>query len=260
MNPGQEDSFSDRISECTHIVFDLDGVFYPYPRCFPAVCNLASARAAHKLGVPLSTKKAWHLADETYRDYGTPFGYMTEYGVPYDRGHHAYHELLPPTLVPVSSALIAPADLQGCPLEVSILSHSNRGWINSILARFGVAEFFPEERIFGLEDVEYTMKSVSERPYEIVADRLGVSPGQCVMVEDSRRNLYRAHTLGYKTVWLSGKNQVKPEGYSYVDVTLPRLPDFMERVAALPDARAARAGAQARCGVSAPSKTAQRYG
>src|SRR5262249_26225932 len=83
-------------------------------------------------------------------------------------------------------------------LRVAVVSSSPRAIISAFLDRLGVADLFPGRARVGAEDV--TAGKPAPEPYLRGAERLGVSPAECVVFEDASAGLESARAAGMKRV------------------------------------------------------------
>ena len=93
---------------------------------------------------------------------------------------------------------------QNCPLTLVAFSNGPRKYVKRVLVELGVAEFFPEERLFAVDDVLPYCKPEKEA-FDKILTILKVRPEECVMVEDSMKNIRAAKALGMKTILVAGR-------------------------------------------------------
>jgi putative hydrolase of the HAD superfamily len=128
-------------------------------------------------------------------------------------------------------------------LNLVAFSNSPRKYAQRVLEELGMWEtVFRAETLFAVDDVLPHCKPEKEA-FEIIFRRVGVtSPEECVMVEDSMKNIKRAKELGMKTVLITGGSTKRAAGDSgvydtpeqddpAVDVAIEKIEDFR---AALP--------------------------
>jgi HAD superfamily hydrolase (TIGR01509 family) len=100
--------------------------------------------------------------------------------------------------------------LQRVPLPAAVVSNSRMLRVSASVRRAGLTEIFAE-RIFSAEQV------ARPKPYPDVylfaADRLGVEPARCLVVEDSIAGLNAARAAGMKTIAFVGGSHI-PDGYA----------------------------------------------
>ena len=89
------------------------------------------------------------------------------------------------------------AMLSALPLRRAVYTNANTEYSWRVLRALGVADHF--ERVIGIEDVGLRNKFHREA-YEQALTLLGVRGPECIMVEDTVRNLRPAKALGLTTV------------------------------------------------------------
>ncbi len=86
----------------------------------------------------------------------------------------------------------------GAGLALGIVTNGNRRMTYSRLERTGIRELF--------DAIVYSTGVGAEKhalePFQVVTDRLGVRPDECVMVGDQRDEDMAATCLGMRTVWV----------------------------------------------------------
>ncbi len=97
--------------------------------------------------------------------------------------------------------------LQSCPLQLVAFSNGPRVYIQRVLETLGLWDLFGEERLFAVDDVLPYCKPEPEA-FQLIFERLGIHrPEECVMVEDSMKNIRQAKALGMKTVLITGRDE-----------------------------------------------------
>lgn len=98
-------------------------------------------------------------------------------------------------------------DLIECKKKLNLVAFSNgpRKYVKRVLIELGLFQpLFGEERLFAVDDVLPSCKPEKEA-FEKVFSKVGVTdPTQCIMIEDSMKNIRRAKELGMKTVLVMG--------------------------------------------------------
>lgn len=94
-------------------------------------------------------------------------------------------------------------DLKEIQLNVVAFSNGPRIYVKRVLQELGLWESFGEDKLFAVDDVLPHCKPEREA-FEKVFETLGVKPGECIMVEDSMKNIRKAKELGMKTVLVTG--------------------------------------------------------
>lgn len=107
---------------------------------------------------------------------------------------HPLSEILP-ALVPVAGAAETLGRLNG---RKAIFSNAPSFYVRALAEAMNITPHF--DGLFGTDDFGLLYKP-HPQSYLTVCGKLGVQPGQCVMVDDSADNLQAAKNLGMKTVW-----------------------------------------------------------
>jgi putative hydrolase of the HAD superfamily len=99
-------------------------------------------------------------------------------------------------------------DLEDCKLIHVAFSNSPRIYAKRVLQELGLFEVFGEERLFAVDDVLPSCKPEKEA-FEKIFQKLGVTAEECVMLEDSMKNIRRAKELNMKTVLVTGEGRMR---------------------------------------------------
>ena len=92
--------------------------------------------------------------------------------------------------------------------KLNIVGFSNgpRKYVSRALKEIGLDHFFPPKSLFAVNDVLPYCKPDSDS-FQLVFERVGVVPEECIMVEDSMKNIRAAKSLGMKTILVVGKGR-----------------------------------------------------
>jgi putative hydrolase of the HAD superfamily len=130
--------------------------------------------------------------------------------------------------------------LEACPLKLVAFSNGPRGYVERVLQELGLWDIF-EGRLYAVDDVLPYCKPEREA-FELIFDQLGVSsPEECVMVEDSMKNIRQAKAVGMKTVLITGREESgrilpedKPEvSDPAVDCSMATIEEFRSKLSGL---------------------------
>jgi len=94
-------------------------------------------------------------------------------------------------------------DLAASPLRLVAFTNGPRRYALKVLDALGVRAFFPDDQVFAVEDMMPHCKPEAEA-FRKVLEAVGASPEECVMLEDSMKNIRAAKKLGMRTVLVSG--------------------------------------------------------
>jgi putative hydrolase of the HAD superfamily len=93
-------------------------------------------------------------------------------------------------------------------LDIVAFSNGPRKYISRVLKEIGLISFIPPEKLFAVNDVLPYCKPEKES-FQAVLDRVGVKAEECIMVEDSMKNIHVAKSMGMKTILVCGKGRRK---------------------------------------------------
>lgn len=91
--------------------------------------------------------------------------------------------------------------------KLAILSNDSSRWSRYIREKFGMNPYFDVINISG----DLKMKKPDRRVFELAMQQLGVEAGDCLYIDDRRKNLGAARALGMDTVLFNSRN-VEYEG------------------------------------------------
>jgi putative hydrolase of the HAD superfamily len=94
-------------------------------------------------------------------------------------------------------------DLEACPLVLVAFSNGPRKYVKRVLQQLGLWELFGEERLYAVDDVLPYCKPEKEA-FELIFERVGCKAEECILFEDSMKNIRGAKELGVKTVLITG--------------------------------------------------------
>jgi putative hydrolase of the HAD superfamily len=197
------------------ILFDLDNTIYPLGS---GVMELISQRIsrfmAEQMGLP--PDEVNRLRHDYWVQYGTTLrGLQIHHGVDPEEYLAFVHD------IPVEDLLHPDPELDWMLAELApektIFTNATTEHARRVLRALGVERHF--SRVFDIRFLDYRSKP-NEDAYRRVLDALSVAAEQCLLVEDSARNIEPARALGMKTV-LVGEGPV--DG---ADFTIPRILDL----------------------------------
>ncbi len=183
-------------------LFDLDNTLHDAGRWVFARMNGEMTRYVQQtLGV--DTAEADRLRREYWQRYGsTLLGLMRHHGV---RAAHFLHEThrfegLEQNVLGHRHDLAAIARLRG---RRVVLTNAPRAYALRVLGALRATTLFDE--VIAIEDMtmfHQLRPKPDRRMLRHVAQRLGVAPHQCVLVEDAPENLRAAREIGMPGVWM----------------------------------------------------------
>ncbi|MCP4537990.1 MAG: pyrimidine 5'-nucleotidase [Chloroflexi bacterium] len=108
--------------------------------------------------------------------------------------------------------------LDAIPLRKTIYTNGISEYARRVLQALGVADRF--EQVIGIEEVGLRSKPHLDA-YERMLTQLDAQGSECIMVEDSARNLCPAKALGMTTIWLG----TEPDGDESIDFVIASVLD-----------------------------------
>lgn len=181
-----------------YLLFDLDETLYPRTAgVMQAIGQLIRRYIVEEYGLTLEEADA--LARRYHRDYGTSMrGLLLHHNLDADRFLAYVHDFPLDDLGPNPQLDALLASLPG---EKVIFTNADQAHAERVLARLGVRQRF--SRIVDVVAVGYISKPNPEA-YTACLRLLGARPEECIMIEDSGRNLTPASRLGMVTVLVDG--------------------------------------------------------
>lgn len=118
---------------------------------------------------------------------------------------------------PVSGALDMIADINERGIPLALASSSNRSWIDIVLHRFDLETVF--DYTVSAQEIDGPSKP-EPLIYETVASGLGVSPSECVVIEDSMNGTIAAVEAGMYCIGLrNGSNDAQDLSAAQLEIT-----------------------------------------
>ena len=101
--------------------------------------------------------------------------------------------------------------MESCPLKMVAFSNGPRMYVLRALREMGLDRVFPDDMVFAVNDVLPACKP-EEAAFQQVFDAIGVKdPSECIMVEDSMKNIRAAKKLGMATLLIAGLGRLRKE-------------------------------------------------
>lgn len=107
-------------------------------------------------------------------------------------------------------------DLKECKLNLVAFSNGPRKYVKRALRELGLFEIFGDERLYAVDDVLPYCKPEKEA-FEKIFREVGVKPEECIMVEDSMKNVRQAKRLGMGTILVTGSKDNKNSASAAAD-------------------------------------------
>lgn len=91
-------------------------------------------------------------------------------------------------------------------LNIVAFSNGPRKYVSRVLKEIGLDRFFPPKQLFAVNDVLPHCKP-DPGSFRLVLDEVGAVPEECIMVEDSMKNIRVAKSLGMRTILIVGRGR-----------------------------------------------------
>lgn len=179
-------------------LFDLDETLYPRDAgIMQAIRRQIRRYIVEEMGY--TAEEADAMARHYHQEYGTSMrGLLIHHGIDVERFLAFVHDLPLDSLAPNPQLNDLLAHLPG---EKIIFTNADRGHAERVLAQIGIRHHFSQ--IVDVASVNYISKPDLEA-YTRCLSLLQARPEECVLVEDTGRNLTPARQLGMITVLVDG--------------------------------------------------------
>lgn len=212
------------------VLFDLDGTLYTRDSgLLQEIGRRIQTWLCDHLG--LTWDEAARLRSDYFTQYGTTLNGLIAKGEVDTRDYLTFVHAIPVEAYlkpdPALGAMLA-----ALPLRRVIYTNATTEYTWRVLHALGVTDQF--ERVISIEDTGLRNKLYRDA-YERALALLGVEGSECIMVEDSARNLQAAKALGMTTV-LVGQDGSRPKNSIYdgsVDYVMETLLELDQVVQSL---------------------------
>ena len=200
------------------ILFDLDDTLYPRQTgIMNEIRRLILRYIETRLG--LSPAEADSLRHEYLQAYGTTMrGLQVNHHIDPDEYLEFVHDFPLHDCLQPNPAL--DEVLASLPQDKVIFTNASREHATRVLTVLGLARHF--KRIVDIRDMGYESKP-EPAAYRRICEMLVVRPEECLLVEDSVRNLRPARALGMMTVLVHGGSDSADDS---VDYSISRLEEI----------------------------------
>lgn len=180
-----------------YILFDLDETLYPPTTgLMPAIGDRMRVYLEQEYAMP--PERAQDLQKRYWQEFGTTLrGLMLEREIDPQHYLNFVHDVDVTRYLKPNPQLRA--QLQDIPYVKVIVTNADVPHAQRVLAQLGIADQF--ERIFDIVFFEYESKP-ARGAYERVLRALAARGDECILVEDTARNLDSARELGIQTILL----------------------------------------------------------
>lgn len=178
----------------TSIIFDLDGLLADTEKLHCLAYQ--SAMMEHGFAISeLDYAEHWVRHGNGISDWLIAHNSAVDPAALRVRKAAHYLELLTTSLRPMDGALDLLSRLHG-KLNIALASSSYRDAVDGVLAGLGIAHFF-EVIVTGLDVAQ--VKPAPEI-FLKAADLLGVTPAECLVLEDAEKGIVAAHRAGMRSI------------------------------------------------------------
>ncbi len=216
-----------------YLLFDLDETLYPFSTgLMQRINERMNEFMVQQLGVPKDQVTA--LRQSYWHAYGTTLrGLYVERHIDAQAFLDYVHD------IPLDGYLRADdrldALLSSLPQTKYIFTNAPADYARRVLRVLGIERHFRD--IFDIYFIEYASKP-AESAYRKVLSALKARGDECLMIDDSARNLAPARALGIRTVHLNGRGTVQsnepPEGAEHTIARIEELADILAKLADRP--------------------------
>lgn len=231
------------------VLLDLDGVFYPeteeYFRTFNRILAQSIQEIARERGCLLGDiETIKRITRQSYFETGSFATYLDEYLEKQFPGmfdfQHTDHELVHHMLhnMHVEHVLETGPYFEECPnrrkffemlpdfKDTAILTHSNKNWGMVVANELGYGDLFPEDKVYGLESVDFNRKDESDEAFVRICEDLCVVPERVLFIDNTSANLLYPSQLGMQTVWIQADKPSFDPKPDHITAQCPDLADI----------------------------------
>jgi len=180
----------------SHLIFDLDDTLYPPGNgLWDEIGERINRFMMERIGI--DPARVNDVRRQYYQTYGTSLrGLMINYPQMSPDDYLAFiHAVDLARYITPNPAL--DEMLAALPQPKSIFTNADVNHANRVLARLGVARHF--ETIVDIRAMGFENKPLSQA-YQALLKCINAQPADCILIEDSVRNLRPAHALGMTTI------------------------------------------------------------
>lgn len=221
-------SFQQRLNGLKGIIWDLDNTLYRLDDTMTHAFHTAIARAVEDAGVELDLETTIRLARKSFEDHGySGRVFVKDYGVDDEWLHHKFHGYIDETLIVKSLETIDMFHRVG--LKHALVTHGSAEWAKRVLKHLGLAPWFRDECVLGLEDYRFEKKSDSALSFSQALKMLDLDAEEAIFVEDTPRNLSIPHRMGMGTVLIhyGARTEILPD---FIDADYNNALDLLHHI------------------------------
>ena len=217
------------LSKIKGIIWDLDDTLYRVTPDLHRSMRESVARAVIKMGYDIAYDDALALAEESQEKHRLTVKLLIDkFGIEKRDLHLPFHAEMDHKVTDACPDL--PTAFTNVPHARHVLmTHASRDWALRMLEHLGLAEFFEDQAIMGLETVDFQHKHESDYVTNKSLDILGTNPGETAFAEDRDYNLVIPYRMGLTTVLMDHPSQPR-QLPGHVHHRFDRAADFMNAI------------------------------
>lgn len=211
--------------------FDLDDTLYPSTAgVWQAIGKRMDEYIVQKLNIP--PEKVKSLRENLFHEYGTTLrGLRTLYGIDESDFLEYVHDIPLEHILQRDESLIE--TMAFYPGRKIIFTNASHGHAERVISILGLDGFFSE--IIDVQQISPYCKPLHEAYKKALAISMVKDPSNCVMIDDSARNLKTAREVGFYTIQVGTENR-SPHADAAV-ISLNDLPNVIPVVNHSPEVR-----------------------
>ncbi|HEU4661785.1 MAG TPA: HAD family hydrolase [Pseudolabrys sp.] len=219
----------------TLLIFDCDGVLVDSER----LSHAELAQLMTQLGRPMTTEQAIEIfAGQRLQDVMRTAEVLLSKPIPADLAEEAGRRLLARFRRELKPLVGVREAIETLPLARCVASSSTLERLRISMEVTGLADLF-DDRLFSADQVEHGKPAPDL--FLLAARSFGVSPADCIVIEDSALGIRAARAAGMKAIGFVGAShattqlgrQLKAAGADVVIESMSELPACVERLTAL---------------------------
>ena len=189
--------------EMKYLLLDLDGVCYgkhnnySLEKVFGQVSKRMTKFISERLKIDMEGAKK--LQTDYFYKYNTSLnGLMIHHDIPPEEFLKYVHTI---DLSFMKEDKIMRNELERLDMEKFIFTNGSAEHAENILTHLGIYDLFGRDKIFDIQDGEYTPKPEA-KTFDLMVKKFGIDPKKTIYIEDIAKNLSIGYERGCITVWL----------------------------------------------------------
>lgn len=217
------------LSNIKAIIWDLDDTLYSVTPALHQSMRESVARAVVKMGYDITFEDALVLAEESQHKHRLTVQMLVDkFGIEKRDLHIPFHAEMDHTVTNPCPDLPT-AFAKNPNIKHVLMTHASRDWAMRMLPHLGIADYFLDHAILGLEDLDFNHKHESDYVTKACLDILGTNPQETAFAEDRDWNLTFPHAMGLTTVLIDHPSQIQGD-IAHVDYRFSRAADFLNEI------------------------------